>query len=413
MTHPLPFLPYGRQSIDEADIAAVTAVLRGDWLTQGPTVERLERALAAHTGAAEAVVCATGTAALHLAYLALGLEPDDAVVVPAITFLATASAAVLAGGRVVFADVDPATGLMTVDSAAAAARKAADAGWRVRALVPVHLAGQTVDPALSGLAAALGCVVIEDACHAIGSAVVTGHGPNGHAILQQVGACNGSAMACFSFHPVKTIAAGEGGAVTTNDPALAARLRRFRNHGMERSAAMMANPPLDADGALAPWYYEMPEIGLNYRLSDLHCALALSQMGRIDGFIARRRALIERYDQQLAPLAPLVQPIARMPWCRPAWHLNAVRIDFAAAGVDRATMMARLKARGIGSQVHYIPVHQQPYWRNRGVDHHLPGAETYYAHTLSLPLYPAMTDADADRVVDALTAALRGEKTGS
>ena len=400
----LPFLPYGRQDIDQADIDAVTAVLRGDWLTQGPAVESFERALCERTGVAHAVSCANGTAALHLATLALGLGPGDAVVVPAVTFLATANAARYVGAEVAFADVDPGTGLMGPEQAEEAIARATRAGWRVRALAPVHFAGQTADMAgLGALAARRGLAVIEDACHAIGSVDVA---PDGRAL--PVGSGAFGTLTAFSFHPVKTIAAGEGGAVTTNDPDLAARLRRFRNHGMERDPAGFEDreAAFDESGSANPWYYEMAEPGFNYRLTDIHSALALSQLTRLDAFVERRRHLMDLYAERLAPLAPLVRPAARVPWCRPAWHLCAVRIDFAAAGRTRAQVMADLRARGIGTQVHYIPVHRQPYWRRRHGDPALPGADAHYARTLSLPLFPAMADADVDRIAAALAETL-------
>ncbi|KAA1054054.1 UDP-4-amino-4,6-dideoxy-N-acetyl-beta-L-altrosamine transaminase [Azospirillum argentinense] len=401
---PLPFLPYGRQDIDQSDIDAVTAVLRGDWLTQGPAVEAFERALGERTGAAHAVSCANGTAALHLAALALGLGPGDAVVVPAVTFLATANAARYVGAEVAFADVDPDTGLMGPEQAVAAMERAGRAGWRVRALAPVHFAGQTADMAgLGALAVRHGLAVIEDACHAIGSVDMT---PDGRAL--PVGSGAFGTLTAFSFHPVKTVAAGEGGAVTTNDADLAARLRRFRNHGMERDPAGFEDHEgaFAADGAANPWYYEMAEPGFNYRLTDIQSALALSQLARLDAFAERRRRLMDLYAERLAPLTPLVRPAARVSWCRPAWHLCAVRIDFAAAGRTRAQVMAYLRARGIGTQVHYIPVHRQPYWRKRYGVLALPGADVHYARTLSLPLFPAMAEADVDRVAAALAGAL-------
>lgn len=404
MTDALPFLPYGRQDIDEADIEAVVRTLRGDWLTQGPAVEAFERALGARTGAAHSVACANGTAALHLACLALGLGPGDALVVPSVTFLATANAARYVGAEVAFADVDPATGLMGPEQAADAIARATRAGWRVRALAPVHFAGQTADRAgLHALAAQHGLSVIEDACHAIGSLDITADGRT-----EPVGSGAFSAMTAFSFHPVKTIAAGEGGAVTTDDPDLAARLRRFRNHGMEREPAGFEDreAAFDEAGGANPWYYEMAEPGFNYRLTDIQSALALSQMARLDAFVARRQHLMDLYAERLAPLSPLVLPVARVPWCRPAWHLCAVRIDFAAAGRSRARVMADLRARGIGSQVHYIPVHRQPYWRRRYGELALPGVDGHYARTLSLPLFPSMADTDVDRVVTALAGAL-------
>ncbi|HEY0834355.1 MAG TPA: DegT/DnrJ/EryC1/StrS family aminotransferase, partial [Azospirillum sp.] len=290
---------------------------------------------------------------------------------------------------------------------------------RVRALAPVHFAGQAADlPALAGFAAARGLALIEDACHAIGTQAADADGR-----WAEIGACRHGGLAAFSFHPVKTIAAGEGGAVTTNDATLAERLRRFRNHGMVREPDRFTDPELgfEADGTVRPWVYEMPEPGFNYRLTDIHSALALSQLGKLDGFVARRRDLMDRYAGRLAPLAPLVRPLGQVAGgqvaggqvaggqvagCRPAWHLCVALIDFAAAGRSRSAVMSGLRARGIGTQVHYVPVHRQPYYRDRCGALALPGADAYYARALTLPLFPAMTDADVDRVVDALAETL-------
>lgn len=399
-----PFLPYGRQLIEEDDVAAVAEVLRGDWLTTGPSVAAFEQALCEVTGAAHAVACANGTAALHLAALALRLAPGDRVVVPSITFLATANAVRLAGGEVVFADVDADSGLMEAPQLDAAIRRAGDAGGQLKAVFPVHMAGQCAALAdIAEVAARHGLAVVDDAAHAIGSRYLTPQGGT-----QPIGDGRQTAMTTFSFHPVKTIAMGEGGAVTTNDDALAADLRHLRSHGMRREAAQMQNRDLafDAEGAVNPWYYEMPEIGLNYRVTDIQCALGLSQMKKLDRFVARRRALVARYDAQLAGLAPLLRPIAKSEASAPAWHLYAVLIDFEAAGVSRAQVMERLRTKGIGTQVHYIPVHLQPYYRQRYGAQQLPGAESYYARTLSLPLFAAMEDSDVDRVADGLRDAL-------
>jgi dTDP-4-amino-4,6-dideoxygalactose transaminase len=207
---------------------------------------------------------------------------------------------------------------------------------------------------------------------------------------------------------VKSIAMGEGGAVLTNDSALAERVRRLRNHGIERGGKALENPDLalDANGDANPWYYEIVEPGYNYRASDIHCALGLSQLAKLDRFVERRRQLADLYDERLRSLAPLVRPIRRVPRCRPGWHLYIVSIDFAEAGMGRAAVMRRLQQNGVGSQVHYVPVHLQPYYRNRYGAQRLPGAETYYGRALSLPLFPAMADGDVDRVVTSLEAAL-------
>ena len=380
-------LPYGRQTIEDDDIAAVAQALRADFLTTGPLVEAFETAFAAQVGARHAVACANGTAALHLAMLALDVQPGEVCIVPAITFLATANCARYVGAEVVFADVDPATGLMTPDTLAQALTRVGDR--QLRAVLPVHLRGDTAElPALAALAQNAGAVLVEDAPHALGSTMSFGN------VSERVGDGRHSAMATFSFHPVKTIATGEGGMVTTNDDQLAQRLKTLRTHGMVR--------PEGAD----PWIYEMPEPGFNYRLPDILCALGLSQLAKLDRFAARRRALAARYAQGLAPLAPLVTPAARPDWSDPVLHLMVVRIDFQAAGRSRRQVVDDLKARGVGTQVHYIPVHTQPYYRDRYGPMDLPGAQEWYRTCLSLPLYPGMADEDVDRVIAALSEVL-------
>ena len=392
------FLPYGRQVIDDDDIAAVTAVLRGDWLTTGPAIERFEDAFRHATGAAYAIACANGTAALHLAALAHGLGPGDQVLVPAVTFLATANAVRYVGADVVFADVDPQTGLMTAASVAAAI---AATDRPVKAIMPVHLTGHTVG--LSTLAEALqGRLLIEDACHALGSEYADGDGT-----MVPVGSCPYGGVTMFSSHPVKTIATGEGGMLTTNDGALAQRLRQLRNHGIVRDAAHFRNQALAFDldsGAVNPWYYEMHALGFNYRQSDIHAALGVSQMAKLPSFIARRRALHAHYCARLADAGPHIQIQPTTPASHPAWHLAVALIDFVALGISRATVMTALRERGIGSQVHYQPVPWQPYYQQRYGPADFPGASAYYGQILSLPLYPSMTEADVDRVVDGLLA---------
>lgn len=400
MTKEQPFLSYGRHLVEEDDIAAVVDVLRGDWLTTGPAVERFEAALAQAVGSDHAVVCNSGTAALYLAARASDLQPGDAVIVPAITFVATASANVLAGLDVVFADVDPDTGLMGVDHAAEALGRRGITG--VKAIFPVHLGGRVADPAaLCAFADAHGLIIIEDACHALGTQYCNGS--------LRIGGCTHSSAACFSFHPVKTLATGEGGAVTTNSPALAARMRLLRNHGMMRERENLINASLafDADGTVNPWYYEVAEISHNFRASDLNCALGASQVAKLGRFLDRRRSLIARYRRLISPLEPAVRFIVNAPGTEPGWHLCSILVDFERIGIDRHLLMARLKARGIGTQVHYIPVHLQPFYQQRYGQIDLPGAMRYYNRTLTLPLFPSMIEADVDRVVGELEAALR------
>lgn len=384
------FLPYGRQVIDDDDVAAVVAVLKGDFLTTGPTVEKFETAFAERTGARFAVACSSGTAALHLATLAAGLGEGDSAIVPTVTFLATANAVRFVGADVVFADVDNATGLLRpADFEAALAASSGTA----RAVLPVHLGGQSVDMrAIAQIAERHDMIVIEDACHALGTTLDDGG---------VVGDCRHSAMTAFSFHPVKTIAMGEGGAVTTNDAALHEKLTRLRSHGMTRDPERFLNADLafGTDGTPNPWYYEMPEIGFNYRASDIHCALGLSQLRKLDAFVSRRRLLAETYDRLLAPLAPCVLPPHRVDGCDPGWHLYAARVDFGSLGISRERAIERLKSFGIGTQVHYIPVHTQPYYQGVVGNQQLPGAMAYYRATLSLPLFPSMTTDDVERVV--------------
>jgi UDP-4-amino-4,6-dideoxy-N-acetyl-beta-L-altrosamine transaminase len=382
----VPFLPYGRQCIEEDDVAAVLKALHADFLTTGPLVAAYEREFAASTGARHAVACNNGTAALHLAIMAQGVAPGTAAIVPSITFLATANAVRMSGGDVVFADVDADSGLMTAATLEAAVRRT---DRTIGLAIPVHLNGSICDmAAMKQVADRLGIALIEDACHALG--------------VPSVGATAQSQAACFSTHPVKAIATGEGGVVTTGDGRLAAKMRLFRNHGMTRDERMFRNASMvDAEGGAGPWYYEMQELGWNYRLPDILCALGISQLRKLERFWNRRCELARLYDRLLVPFAPLLKPVSR--GCGPGgWHLYAVLIDFAARGIDRRVFMRELHSQGIGSQVHYIPVHKQPYYQALYGDLRLPGAESYYERCLSLPMFPSMSDQDVERVIEAI-----------
>jgi UDP-4-amino-4,6-dideoxy-N-acetyl-beta-L-altrosamine transaminase len=394
------FLPYGHQCVDEDDIDAVVSVLRGDWLTTGPAVEEFERAIAERVGARFAVACNSGTAGLHLAAMALGVA-SGTTVVPAITFVATANVARHAGAEIAFADVDPDTGLMGVTEVDEAVQRV---DRPLRAVMPVHLAGQCADmAAIAGYARDRAAVVIEDACHAIG-----GH-YRADGELLPIGCCRHSAVTVFSFHPVKTITMGEGGVATTNDPDLYERMRSLRNHGLSRDPQGFSDVEAGFSGNVAnPWYYEMATPGFNYRASDILCALGLSQLGKLDQFITRRAEIVALYDAAFAKMAPRLKPLGRAPGCEPAWHLYIVLIDFKACETTRAAVMAALRDRSIGSQVHYIPVHRQPYYRQRYPALSLTGSDAYYARTLSLPLYPGMSDTDVQRVVTSLDEVLCG-----
>jgi UDP-4-amino-4,6-dideoxy-N-acetyl-beta-L-altrosamine transaminase len=390
---------YGRHLIDDDDVAAVAAVLRSDFLTNGPAVAAFEDALAQEVGARFAASCSSGTAALHLAMMALGVGEGDSVIVPTVTFLATANAARYVGAEVIFADVDPETGLMG-ESELRKCLGATRAGTRAKAVIPVHLNGQCAEPSgIRRLADERGLVVVEDASHSLGTSLAGAGGD-----VCRVGDCSSSAATVFSFHAVKTVAMGEGGAITTNDAALDARIRLLRSHGMNRNAAQFDFPDqgLDESGKPNPWYYELSTIGFNYRASDIHCALGLSQLRKLGRFVSHRRRLLAAYDRLLTPLAPWVRPVGRVDAQTPAWHLCVALIDFAGLGVSRARTMNALRERGIASQVHYLPVHRQPYYRRRYGEISMPGADLYYSRCLSLPLHAGMTESDVEVVVGEL-----------
>src|SRR5215470_4983361 len=363
-------LPYGRQTIDDDDVAAVVEALRAPLLTCGPLVSRFETALADWLGAPHAAVCASGTAALHLTYAALGIGAGDEIITTPITFSATAAAAYYVGATVRIADVDPRTGNLSPASVEPLINR------RTRAIVPVHLGGLSADMAeLSELARRHGLRIVEDACHALGA---TYRGV-------PVGASASDAVV-FSFHPVKHITTGEGGAVIVRDPDLRRRLERLRQHGIERDHARLAAPA-------GPWVYEVQELGWNYRLSDIACALGLAQLAKLDRFLADRRRIAAHYRAEIARAfddgvtAPLDLADRES-----AYHLFAVAIDFARYGTTRARVMSQLATAGIATQVHYIPLLHHPLHARRcpgevGVPR--PGVDHYYARTLSLPLYPA------------------------
>lgn len=367
-----PTVPYGRQQIADEDIEAVCATLRSNWLTTGPTVERFEQELARKVGVEHGVAVCNGTAALHAAMYALGIGPGDEVIVPPMTFAATANAVLYQGGTPVFADVEADT--LLIDPAAIEARITP----RTKAVVAVDYAGQSCDyDALRTIAERHGLRLVADACHSLGGSY---HGAP----------CGSQAdLSVFSFHPVKPITTGEGGMVVTGNEELARRMRIFRNHGIttdhrQRSLA----------GA---WRYEMVELGYNYRLSDIHCALGLSQLNRLDGFIQRRQNIAARYDAAFAGY-PAIRPLAVRPWNSHGYHLYVVRAP------HRDTLYAGLRDRGINANVHYTPVHLHPYYRQHlGTGEGLcPVAEAAWDEILSLPIFPALSNDEQERVIAAL-----------
>jgi len=397
------FLPYGRQHISQEDIDAVVEVLRSDWLTQGPTINKFERTLADSLSAKEVVACATGTSALHLAMMALGIGEGDAVVTTPNTFLADANCARYVGADVLFADIDPATGNMSPDSLADVLHHHRER--KIKAVIPVHFAGQPVDlPRIHDLATNSGAVIVDDACHALGAS----YEYDGK--LYVLGGAPHSVMTVYSFHPVKHVAMGEGGAIATSDTRLAERLRLFRNHGMTKEGCEFQDMAFSPSNQPNPWYYEMQQPGYNYRLTDIQAALGISQLKRLGWSIERRREIAGWYRELIEEHfdKDAVRPLETIPNVQHAYHLFVVRIDFEHFGVPRATVMNRLRAAGIGTQVHYIPVHLQPYYRKHSGTSpgDFPNTEAYYAQALSLPMYPDLDSQDIERVVRSLMIAL-------
>ena len=380
-------LPYGRQNITEADIAAVTAALHADYLTQGPTVAEFEKQFAAYIGAKYAVAVSNGTAALHLCALALNVQPGQRVITTPLTFSASANCVRYCGGEVHFADIDPTTGL--IDLVKVRALLEAHPHGYFAGLIPVDFAGLAVDlEKARQLADEFGLWIIEDSCHSPGGFFIDSQGRE-----QRCGNGNFADLAIFSFHPVKHIATGEGGMITTNSEALFHHLLRLRTHGITRDPADLIREP---DGG---WYMEMQELGYNYRLPDFNCALGLSQLTRADEGLARRRQLAAQYDTAFAQV-PGVTVLAPG---RPghAYHLYVIQVD------NRLELYDFLKTKQIFAQVHYIPVHRMPYYEGFGWrEGDFPLAETYYAHCLSIPMFPTLTDEEQEYVVACITAFL-------
>lgn len=371
-------LPYGRQQIDDDDIQAVVDVLRSDWLTTGPKVAEFEGAFAEYVGSEEAVAVCNGTAALHAAVAALGIAPGDEVIVPAMTFAASANCVVYQGGTPVFADVDAET--LLIDPLEVEAKITS----QTKAVVAVDYAGQPADyDVLLEIADRHGIAVISDACHALGASYKG----------RKVGTL--SNLSAFSLHPVKHITAGEGGVVTTNDPTFATQMRIFRNHGITSDHRQRESA--------GSWFYEMVNLGFNYRLTDFQCALATSQLKKLDGWIDRRQEIAARFDGVFAEL-PAIRPLKVMRGVSHAYHLYVIRLDANLLRVARRQVFAALRAEGIGGNVHYIPVHLHPFYRNRfgTAPGMCPTAEAVYEDLLTLPMFAGMNDDDVEDVIEAL-----------
>ncbi|MBI5231869.1 MAG: UDP-4-amino-4,6-dideoxy-N-acetyl-beta-L-altrosamine transaminase [Coriobacteriales bacterium] len=379
-------IPYGRQSISEEDIAAVIEVLRSDLITQGPVADVFERAVADYCGVAHAVVVANGTAALHLATLALGLGPGGLLWTSPITFVASANCARYVGADVDFVDIDPATYNMSVDALAAKLGVAEAEGSLPDVVVPVHFAGASCDmAAIRELSQRYGFKVLEDAAHAIG----------GRYRDRPVGSCEFAEVATFSFHPVKIITSGEGGMIVTNDEEIAAHARLLHTHGVTRDESIMIG------SSHGQWYYQQVALGFNYRITDIQAALGLSQMKRIDEFVARRNEIADVYREAFADLPLLCQEIPDD--VLSAYHLFMIELE----RHDRAYVYERLREFNVGTHVHYIPVHLQPYYQDLGFRAgQFPNAEAFYDRAVTLPLYPTMTQEEVETVVSAVRTVL-------
>jgi UDP-4-amino-4,6-dideoxy-N-acetyl-beta-L-altrosamine transaminase len=379
-------IPYGRQEVVAADVAAVTEVLQSDWLTQGPVVPRFEQAVAQECGAAHALAVNSATSALHVACLALGLGPGDWLWTTPITFLASANCARYCGAGVDFVDIDPRTYNLSADALERRLAQARAENRLPKVVVPVHLAGQSCEmEAIHALSLEYGFRIVEDASHAVG----------GRYQGRPVGAGRFSDVTVFSFHPVKIITSAEGGMALTNDAGIAQRMALFRSHGMTRDPALMEREP---DG---PWYYEQIELGYNYRMTEIQAALGLSQLVRLHEYVQRRHELARRYDERLAGLA------LTTPWQHPdsysGLHLYVIRV----AAERRRAVFDALRGSDIGVNVHYIPVHTHPYYRRLGSSNGpFPEADRYYAEAISLPMYATLGEVQQDRVVDVLKEAL-------
>jgi len=371
-------LPYGHQWLDESDIAALVEVLRSDWLTTGPTVAEFERVFAESVGAKEAVAVSNGTAALHAAIYALKIEPGDEVIVPAMTFAASANCVVYQGGTPVFADVDAGTLLLDPGQVKAKITR------RTRANVAVDFAGQDCEyDDLIEIDGSHGLSIIADACHAIGGSYKS----------RSVGSL--AHLSTFSFHPVKHITTGEGGMISTDDSGLAHRLRTFRNHGITSDHRQR-----EAEGS---WFYEMVDLGYNYRLTDFQCALGIRQLSHLPAWVQRRQQIASLYDRAFAQI-PEVEALAVRSDVSHAYHLYVIRLETGSLRADRATVFTALRAEGIGVNVHYIPVPWHPYYRNLGYQKgQWPQAENAYERIISLPIFPAMSDGDVEDVISAVS----------
>jgi len=389
-------IPYGKHHIDDDDIKAVVDVLKNKFLTQGPMIEKFEKAICDYVGAKYAVAVSSGTAALHLSALASGVKPGSSIVTSPITFVSTANAAFYCGGDVHFADIDP----LNINISPNKIENIVKENNDICAIFPVHFAGLPCDmEALSDISKRYNLSLVEDAAHALGASYSNG---------QKVGSCCYSDMTIFSFHPVKSIAAGEGGLITTNDESLYRKLIRLRSHGINKLDDSLINEAESkTDGSVNPWYYEIQELGFNYRITDIQCALALSQLNKLNKFVDRRRVLVDKYDSYFKGLE-FIKPAQNLERELSSHHLYVLRIEFDKFNITRSEFMRLLRKKEIITQVHYIPLPIQPYYKSKGFDIiDYPEANSYYQEAISIPLFYDLTDDQQAFVVKVILEILR------
>ncbi len=407
----IPFIPYGRQSIDEKDVAAVCSVLRSDWLTQGPKIKEFENAIAAYCGAEFAVAVSSGTAALHIACLAAGLGKDDTLWTSPNTFVASANCALYCNAKPDFVDINSLTYNMDVNKLEAKLIEAAKTDSLPKIVIPVHFAGQSCEmERIYDLSNKYNFKIIEDACHAL----------RGSFKNKKIGSCEFSDMAVFSFHPVKTLTTGEGGMILTNNEELYEKLLLLRTHGITKTPEKFTNKDLAFDRSyftnpkseidnlqsVNPWYYEQIDLGMNYRITDIQASLGISQLTHLDEFISRRHELAKRYNEALSGL-PITTPYMH-PETYSAFHLYVIRLKLNEIKKTRKEVFEFLRKKEIGVNVHYIPVHIQPYYKKQGFEYgQYPEAENYYEEAITLPLYLSMTEMEQNRVIESLYESLK------
>ncbi len=404
------FIPYGRQDITESDIRSVVETLKSDFLTQGPAISNFEQSLSHYLGVQHAIAVSNGTAGLHLACLALEIQRGDAVFIPAMTFAATANAVLYCGGTPIFVDIDPTTQFLSIESLLVAVDLAKKSGLNPRAVIPVYYAGRPSESMadLATIAQSNGLAIIEDACHALGAEYRLTEMEG----FSYVGNSKIADLTVFSFHPVKHLTTGEGGAITTNRSDLAKKLRILRSHGITKEQ----NDFIQKDLALDPashthnvWYHEMQYLGFNYRITDIQAALGSSQLDRLTQSVQRRKDIAQLYDTAFVNLGSVKLPASHSSLVKNSYHLYALQIDFDELKTSRGQVMKELSSMGIGTQVHYLPVYRHPYYQKnselwRRVD--TPNSERFYQRELSIPMYSALSQEQCSKVIEAISVIL-------